>query len=142
MGESEKVNVYKVEVMVIDHDGIGPGEVQAVIENTRYPNRCIAPEVMSIETREVDWHEQHPLNLRGRTKDAYRELFALDGYSIALRAITKAARHSLPGFTKGSRMYAEVEAHIPRLIEEGYLREGDDDAIWFFEREHILKRTS
>jgi hypothetical protein len=77
---SERVNVYRVEVMVIDHDGIGPGEVQAVMESTRYPNRCISPEVMGVETREVDWTDDHPLNMRGRTKDAYRELFAGERY--------------------------------------------------------------
>ena len=74
--EAKTLNVYRVEVMVIDHDEVGPEGVKAAIENARYPNRCIHPEVMGIETRQVDWHEQHPLNLNTQMKDAFRKLFA------------------------------------------------------------------
>jgi hypothetical protein len=30
--------VYKVELLIIDHDGLGQDEITSVIENTRYPN--------------------------------------------------------------------------------------------------------
>jgi hypothetical protein len=33
------------------------------LENTKYPNRCISPDVLSAETREIgEWHDDHPLN--------------------------------------------------------------------------------
>lgn len=74
---SARTSVYKVEVMVIDHDEIGEGGVISAIENARYPNRCIAPRVMGVETRAVDWHDRHPLNLTGQSEGAYRELFSI-----------------------------------------------------------------
>ena len=76
--ETERVKVHRVVLLVVDHDDIGPDELKIVIENTRYPNRCIMPDVMHIETREVDWTERHPLNLISEQARAYREIFELD----------------------------------------------------------------
>lgn len=71
------VNVYKLTVMVIDHDGIGLGDVISVLKNTRYPNHCISPEVMASETRQIDWgDDSHPLNFRDKQGQAFKELFA------------------------------------------------------------------
>ena len=69
------MNVYKMEIMVIDFDHLGEDGVKLVIENTRYPNRCISPEVKSIETRRVEWHESHPLNNSETTDEEYKRLF-------------------------------------------------------------------
>jgi hypothetical protein len=57
------VRVYRVELMIIDHDGIGGVEIADVLQNAHYPNRCIAPEVMDIESRDIGkWSDDHPLN--------------------------------------------------------------------------------
>ncbi len=70
-----KTKVMKVEILIIDHDGIGEQEIKEVLENAKYPNRCIGPEVKSIEIAEVDWHEWHPLNVIKTRDDTYNELF-------------------------------------------------------------------
>lgn len=71
------MKAYKLEVLIIDHDGIGPDEIRTVLENQKYPNHCMYPEVQSIDWREIgDWHDDHPLN-RTKTRDSeYRRLFA------------------------------------------------------------------
>lgn len=56
-------NVYKIELCVIDHDDIGAESIRGVLENTRYPNRCIAPLVLTIEEKDIgEWYDEHPLN--------------------------------------------------------------------------------
>jgi len=72
---SEKVKVYKVELLIVDHDQCGADEIQTVIENQRYPNRCISPSVMDIEEREVEWSDNCPLNLISQTRAEYERLF-------------------------------------------------------------------
>ena len=68
--------VHRLVVCIIDHDNLGPEQVAEVLENARYPNRCINPDVVSIETAEVEWSDDHPLNMRGTSKAAFAELFA------------------------------------------------------------------
>ena len=70
-----KKNVYKVELLIIDHDNIGITEVRNVLENSHYPNRCIMPKVMNMQEREVEWSDEHPLNKRSTMNDVYKELF-------------------------------------------------------------------
>lgn len=76
MSETRKIKVFRIEVLVIDMDGCGADGVRDALENARYPNRCISPDVKSIEEREVDWHDNHPLNHRDKCDAAYAELFA------------------------------------------------------------------
>ena len=60
------MKVYKLEIMIIDHDNCGAEEIKDVIENARYPNRCIMPEVMSIKHADIgEWSDEHPLNNLG-----------------------------------------------------------------------------
>ncbi len=68
--------VYKIEIMIVDHGRVGAEEIESLIENARYPNHCIAPQVMKIETREVEWHDDHALNLPPAQRQAYEELFS------------------------------------------------------------------
>lgn len=73
------MKVYKIEVMVVDLDQIGEQEIKDVIENTRYPNRCISPEVKKIESRDIgEWHDEHPMNLQDKAEAEYQRLFAPD----------------------------------------------------------------
>ncbi len=67
--------VYKIVLMVVDHDELGEAGVREVLENQRYPNRCIMPRVMDTETREVEWSDEHPLNNTRTSKDVFGEMF-------------------------------------------------------------------
>lgn len=71
------MKAYKIELLVIDHDGLGEDEIIAEIENVRYPNDCISPLVKSIEVRDIGpWRDDHPLNKRDTVDEEYRRLFA------------------------------------------------------------------
>jgi hypothetical protein len=62
------MKVYKIELMVIDFDEVGE-DIPVCIEEARYPNHCITPKVVSINSREIgEWHDDHPLN----KKDLWR----------------------------------------------------------------------
>ena len=71
------MEVHKIEIIVEDFDGLGAEEIKHVIENARYPNRCILPKVRSIVTRDCgEWQDNHPLNHRDKREAALRQLFA------------------------------------------------------------------
>ena len=72
------MKIMKVELLIIDHDSIGEEEIKDVLENTKYPNWCINPEVKSIKTAKVDWHDEHPLNIKSKSDSAYIEIFGLN----------------------------------------------------------------
>lgn len=69
------MKVFKLEIMVIDHDNIGYDEIKSVIENARYPNRCISPEIKSGEFASIEWSDDHPLNNRNTCEAEYIKLF-------------------------------------------------------------------
>jgi len=70
------MKVYKVELMIIDFDGLGANEIQSVIENQKFPNRCIFPDVMDISERDIgEWSDDHPLNNTRTSASEYRKLF-------------------------------------------------------------------
>ena len=73
--ETTPLCVYRVVLLVEDHDGIGREAIQQVIQGQKYPNRCIHPDVMDMEMRSVDWHDRHPLNLLISRDDEFRRLF-------------------------------------------------------------------
>jgi hypothetical protein len=68
------IKIHRV-VLVVDHDDIGADEIRTIIENQRYPNRCIGPVVMVTDTREIDWNDDHPLNTRSQRDAAFATLF-------------------------------------------------------------------
>lgn len=70
--------VHRIVLLVVDTDDIGDNDVRAVLENTHYPNRCISPQVMKIDTREVEWSDEHPLNKRDTQRKAFNDLFGHD----------------------------------------------------------------
>lgn len=70
------VKVYKVELMIVDCDGIGAEGIKEELEDTEYANHCISPEVMSCESRDIgEWSDSHPLNLLDLRDAEYRRLF-------------------------------------------------------------------
>lgn len=74
------MKIYRIEVLVVDTDQIGEKEIKDVIENARYPNRCISPQVKKIESRDIgEWHDDHPLNNTNTADAEYQRLFATGG---------------------------------------------------------------
>jgi len=70
------MNAYKVELLVLDFDGLGEKGVVDALENVRYPNRCISPSVMNIDCRDIgEWDDSHPLNHHGKAPAEYERLF-------------------------------------------------------------------
>ncbi len=57
------MKVHKVTLLIVDTDDVGETEIKSIIENIKYPNWCIAPDVMAFESREIDWNDgEHPIN--------------------------------------------------------------------------------
>ena len=70
------MQVMRLEVMVIDMDGLGAEAVKETLENQKYPNYCISPEVKVIEVREIGaWSDEHPLNQIDTADAEYRRIF-------------------------------------------------------------------
>lgn len=71
-----KTKVYKVELLIIDHENWGEREITNIIENTRYPAHAISPEVMAVEMREIEWgDDDHPLNFADTCEAEFKRLF-------------------------------------------------------------------
>ena len=71
------MKIHRIVLYVIDFDGLGADGVKQELENTRFANDCISPDIAEIQTRDIGtWSDEHPLNKRA-TADAAREaLFA------------------------------------------------------------------
>lgn len=58
------MKVYKVELFIEDFDELGEEEIRDVLENTKYLNHCLSPEVLKIEGKDIgEWEDEHPLNI-------------------------------------------------------------------------------
>lgn len=72
---SHLTKIHKITLYVIDHDDVGAEGVREVIESARYPNRSVVPRVEHVETRVVEWRDDHPLNIGATSHAAFEELF-------------------------------------------------------------------
>ncbi len=59
--ETRPVQVHRIVLLIVDTDGVGAGGIKQVIENARYPNRCIDPIVLTTETITIAYNDEHPL---------------------------------------------------------------------------------
>lgn len=72
------MKAYKVELLVIDFDGLGADGIKETIENAKYPNYCISPTVKDIDSRDIgEWSDDHPLNKSSTADAEYRKLFGI-----------------------------------------------------------------
>lgn len=70
------MKAYVVTLTIIDFDELEADEVKDVIENTRYPNRCIDPEVVRVETADIgEWSDDHPLKSHDTAPAEWIRLF-------------------------------------------------------------------
>ncbi len=66
------MRAFKIELLILDFDDIGADEIESVLEQTRYPNRSIKPDVMLIQSADIgEWHDDHPLNTVPISNRAY-----------------------------------------------------------------------
>ncbi len=66
------MRAYMVSMLIVDHDELGGEEIQQVLENQRYPNRCMSPYVTEIKAYDIgDWEDGHPLNQRSTNVSTY-----------------------------------------------------------------------
>lgn len=71
------MKVYKVTLMILDHDELGLEEIKTVIQEENFPNDCIAPSVMDIESAEIgEWEDSNLLNHRDTKKQEFDRLFS------------------------------------------------------------------
>lgn len=114
-----KTRVYKIELMIVDHDDLGADGVQEALQNVSYPNDCISPQVSALEERSIDWGDDHPLNRRG-WRDAFRELFATDPVPVAdpIAAVIKIAEQALLHDEQGADVAEDLGADADEMQEE------------------------
>lgn len=69
------MKIHKVTILIVDHDNLGAADVKTELENANFPNDCIHPTVVGIDTREVEWSDAHPLNNSRTLHAEFRCLF-------------------------------------------------------------------
>ena len=70
------MKAYEITLRIIDIDGVGPADIKTILENTKYPNRCISPEVSGYREADIgEWSDDHPLNKRDTAEDEWNRLF-------------------------------------------------------------------
>ena len=70
------MKAYKIEVLIIDFEGLGEQLIREELEDANFPNDCISIKVKNIEGKDIgEWHDDHPLNKRLTCDEEYRKLF-------------------------------------------------------------------
>jgi len=97
------MRAYVLTVVVIDFDDVeGTDGIGSIIENARYPNRCINPDVVVQQGYEIgEWEDSHPMNYTTTDKLAW-----LKEHGVLTR----------PGIEKEER--AAMEAEWARARED------------------------
>ena len=110
------MKAYKLEVLIIDHDDLGPDAVVEELENASFPNDCIHPQVKKVEIKDIgEWTDDHPLNKASTCDRYYLDLFGSDFPDFEVS----------PAACCG-RCYAEgVELHDPLCQEKPEERLGE-----------------
>lgn len=71
------MKVYKITLMMVDFDNLGPEGAKTVIENARLPNHISPGKVMALEERDIgEWDDEHPLNNHKTQIAAFQNLFS------------------------------------------------------------------
>ena len=73
------MKTYKITLLIIDSDSVGKEEVVRILEDTKYPNYCISPEVLDVKEVDIgEWSDEHPLNKFGVERNEYiKRLFKI-----------------------------------------------------------------
>jgi hypothetical protein len=78
------MKIHKLTILIVDHDNLGAAGVKTELECANFANDCIRPKVVEVDTRDVEWSDDHPLN-NSKTRDAeFRRLFSANAASKSL----------------------------------------------------------
>lgn len=67
------MKAYKIEIVVIDFEGMGQDGVSYEIENG---SRYINPNILNIKEADIgEWNDDHPLNKNSTFQDEVKRLF-------------------------------------------------------------------
>lgn len=70
------MRAYKITLLFLDFDEVGPQEAKALIENARLPNHINPGKVMEMQEADIsEWSDDHPLNKRATMASAFAALF-------------------------------------------------------------------
>jgi hypothetical protein len=70
------VNAYLLKILIVDHDEVGEEDIKTLVEDVKYPNRCLSPTVLSIVGKDVgEFDDDHPLNDTRTIPDEVKRLF-------------------------------------------------------------------
>jgi hypothetical protein len=70
------MKVHKVTLFVLDFDELGWNGVKQTLENTKYPNHCISPEVLDIESKEIgEWEDESFFNSKHLSLEEFNNEF-------------------------------------------------------------------
>jgi hypothetical protein len=109
------MKAYKLTLLINDHDEVGD-EIKDIIENQKYPNYCIAPYVMDMQSVDVgEWSDEHPLNKRSTMKEKFNKLFNAPDRPVKGKFYTFDQNNSGGSFEYNERSgithYVIIEAH-------------------------------
>lgn len=66
------MKICKIELFVMDSENSSDDDIKTMLENVRY----LDPKVISLDSRIVEWTDEHPLNKESTFDLAYKELFS------------------------------------------------------------------
>ncbi len=75
MTETTPTKVHKLTVLVVNHDDLDDEALKANLESANFGNDCMLPQLMDIETKEVEWHDDHALNNTNTAKYVFADMF-------------------------------------------------------------------
>jgi len=137
------MKVMQIVLTVIDFDQVGPDGIKELIENARYPNRCISPLVRSVDVREIgEWSDEHPLNNSDSAEEELSRLFCEEN-AILLPALAGVTKDMLDGgwTAKGlsdhAKLLEKVEAKYLALLEAVSLAYGH---LWHVQNEPMAPK--
>lgn len=71
------MRAYKITLLFLDFEDVGPQEAKSLIENARLPNHISPGKVMDLQEADIgEWSDEHPLNKRATMSEAFHALFA------------------------------------------------------------------
>lgn len=67
-----ETKAYKIELLILDWEKRSEDDIKHMIKNVKY----LYPTIISIESRDIDFDDNHPLNKSGDIfNEAYQALF-------------------------------------------------------------------
>lgn len=73
------MKAYKITLLFIDFDKVGPECAKGLIEGARLPNRIDPGTVMELEEVDIgEWEDDHPLNFEHSKAKEFNRLFPVN----------------------------------------------------------------